>query len=81
VRERKLQRKEVETRYFNRNAKELPSLTNGDVVCKPQMERTDRSRPKLNNKYMSDPMLLELKMADFLKKLHTSSAVTRTIHV
>ena len=37
VRERKLQRKEVQTRYFNRNAKELPSLTNGDVVrMKPQ---------------------------------------------
>ena len=37
VRERKLQRKEVQTRYSNRNAKELPSLTNGDVVrMKPQ---------------------------------------------
>ena len=32
VRERKLQRKEVQTRYFNRNVKELPSLTEGDVV-------------------------------------------------
>ena len=37
VRERKLQRKEVQTRYFNRNVKELPSLTEGDVVrMKPQ---------------------------------------------
>lgn len=37
VRERKLQRKEVQTRYFNRSAKEIPSLTNGDVVrMKPQ---------------------------------------------
>lgn len=37
VKERKLQRKEVQTRYFNRNTKELPSLTNGDVVrMKPQ---------------------------------------------
>ena len=32
VRERKLQKKEVQTRYFNRNVKELPSLTEGDVV-------------------------------------------------
>ena len=32
VRERKLQRKGVQTRYFNRNVKELPSLTEGDVV-------------------------------------------------
>ena len=33
VRERKLRRKEVQTRYFNRNAKKkLPSLTEGDVV-------------------------------------------------
>ena len=37
VRERKLQRKEVQTRHFNRNVKELPSLTEGDVVhMKPQ---------------------------------------------
>ena len=32
VRERKLQRKEVQTRYFNRIVKELPSLTEGNVV-------------------------------------------------
>ena len=37
VRERKLQRKEVQTRYFNRNVKKLPSLVEGDVVrIKPQ---------------------------------------------
>ena len=37
VRERKLQRKEVQTRYYNQNVKELPSLIKGDVVrMKPQ---------------------------------------------
>ena len=37
VGERKLQRKEVQTGYFNQNVKELPNLTEGDVVCmKPQ---------------------------------------------
>ena len=37
VRERKLQRKEVQTRFFNRNVKELPSLNEGDIVrMKPQ---------------------------------------------
>lgn len=38
VRERKLQRKEAQTRYFNRKVKELLSLTEGDVVrMKPQV--------------------------------------------
>ena len=37
VREKKLQRKEVRTRYYNQSVKELPSLTEGDVVrMKPQ---------------------------------------------
>ena len=37
VRERKLQRKEVQTHYYNQNVKELPSLIKGDVVrMKPQ---------------------------------------------
>ena len=37
VTERKLQRKEVQTRYYNQSVKELPSLTEGDVVrMKPQ---------------------------------------------
>ena len=37
VRERKLQRKEIQTRYYNQNVKELPCLIKGDVVCvKPQ---------------------------------------------
>ncbi|XP_022797523.1 uncharacterized protein K02A2.6-like [Stylophora pistillata] len=37
VRERKLQRKEVQTRYYNQNVKELSSLIKGDVVrMKPQ---------------------------------------------
>ena len=33
VRERRLQRKEVQTRYYNQNVKELPSLIKGDDVC------------------------------------------------
>ena len=33
VRDRKLQRKEVQTRYYNQNVKELPSLIKGDDVC------------------------------------------------
>ena len=32
VRERKLQRKEVQTRYYNQNVKELPRIIKGDVV-------------------------------------------------
>ena len=32
VKERELQRKEVQTRYYNQNVKELPSLIKGDVV-------------------------------------------------
>ena len=67
VRERKLQWKEVQTRYFNRNVKELESLDEGDVVrMKPQASNGRRHgpRPKLRNKLMSDPMLLELKMTD-----------------
>ena len=37
VRENKLQRKEVQARYYNSNAKELPGLAEGDIVCmKPQ---------------------------------------------
>lgn len=37
VRDRKLQKKEMQPHYYNRNAKELPSLTEGDIVIiKPQ---------------------------------------------
>ena len=47
VRERKVQRKEVQTRYFNRNVKELQSLTEGDVVhMKPQASNGKQRRAK-----------------------------------
>ena len=37
VKKRKLHRKEVQTRYYNQNVKDLPSLIKGDVVrTKPQ---------------------------------------------
>ena len=47
VRERKLQRKEVQTRYFNRKVKELPSLDEGDVVrMKPQVSNGKKTWTK-----------------------------------
>ena len=63
VRVRKLRRKEVQTRYFNRNGKKtfqvLPRVMLYAWNCKPQMEGTDGPRPRLNNKETLDPMLLE----------------------
>lgn len=37
VRQKKLERKKIQTRNYDRNAKELPSLAEGDIVrMKPQ---------------------------------------------
>ena len=68
VRERKLQRKEVQARYFNRNVKELPSLTKGDVVrMKPQASDGKQRWAKAQVQQQVDvrSMLLELKMAGY----------------
>ena len=55
VRERKLQRKEVQTRYFNRNIEELPRLDEGDVVrMKPQASNRKKAWTKAQVKKQVD---------------------------
>ena len=83
VRERKLQRKEVQTRYFNRNVKELPSLDEGDVVrMKPQAANGKKTWTKAQVEKQADVRSYAVRTEDgrLFRRKHRQSTVERTLH-